>query len=148
MTKEDLIKLAEEIIQPDENSYSEYDKKRESMVSEMNNYMEARKDINDLVGGSKNIPMLKDDNNNQSKFMNNLFKNYSPKALIDTMCWALSAYTNHNFEIAYFPATLNGWSETMKKNLSEKTYDQLIPVYDFLIAHQASFVELSGVQVK
>ena len=147
MTKEELIELAEKIPRPSSRTSQEYGKKREILVSNMNKYMMSRPDLNELIGGEKNIPMMIDNHNNHAKFMENLFTNYSSKALVETMCWVLSAYVNHKINLSYWPAQLNGWNKTLKENLDEESFNEIIPTYDYLISNHALFVQLSGVKI-
>ena len=58
-----LIKSADKIARVSEDSIKEYVDKMEMMAAKMNEVMIKREDILELIGGKKNITMMKDNHN-------------------------------------------------------------------------------------
>jgi len=142
MKREDLIKTASEIKQPSMNSFNKFSSKLDIMVSEMNNNMLERNDLKNLIGEG-NDKMMEDNHRNHARFMESVFKNYEPKILVDTVLWVYRAYRSHGFNLTYWPAQLDTWLVIYKKHLSENTYNEIYPFYNWMLLNQAAFVSIS-----
>jgi hypothetical protein len=53
------------------------------------------------------------------------------------------AYRAHGFTIIYWPANLNTWMETLKKELSPEAFKAIAPFYAWLITHIPALVQLT-----
>ncbi|MDK2977747.1 MAG: hypothetical protein PWP52_461 [Bacteroidales bacterium] len=99
-------------------------------------------DINDLVG-EDNLDMMKDNHANHVRFMVSIFKNFDPEVLTDTVLWVFRAYRSRRFHSNYWAAQLNSWIEILKKELSEQTFKEIFPYYEWMQVNIPVFVKLS-----
>jgi len=144
--REELVRFAEEIPQPSEATLEEYTDKMEVLVSGINERLIARPDLSQLIG-SNNVQMMRDNHQNHARFMQSVFALYQPEVLVYTVLWVYRAYRAHGFQLTYGPAQLNAWLEVYKEELSEKAYNEIAPFYNWMLNHQALFVQLSDEMV-
>ena len=131
MTKSDLLKSAQEIIQPEKEMANEYSSKRDLLVELMNKKMIERHDLKDMVG-ENNIDMMKDNHANHARFLESLFYEFNPEVLVDTVLWVFRAYRSRNFSSTYWAAQLNSWLEIYKENLSDNCFNSVYPYYNWM----------------
>jgi len=137
-----LIKTAKYLNPVSEKGYNEYQKMQEKLVALMNDKMLSRPDINDLVS-ENNLDMMKDNHANHARFMASLFKNFDPEVLTDTVLWVFRAYRSRRFHSNYWAAQLNSWIEVLKKELSDQTFKEIFPYYEWMQVNIPVFVKLS-----
>jgi len=137
-----LIKTAKYLNPVSERGYNEYQRMQEKLVSLMNDKMLSRPDINDLVG-ENNLDMMKDNHANHARFMASLFKNFDPEVLTDTVLWVFRAYRSRKFHSNYWAAQLSKWIEILKQELSEQTFFEIFPYYEWMQVNIPVFVKLS-----
>jgi len=137
-----LIKTAKYLNPVSERGYNEYQRMQEKLVSLMNDKMLSRPDINDLVG-ENNLDMMKDNHANHARFMASLFKNFDPEVLTDTVLWVFRAYRSRKFHSNYWAAQLSNWIEILKQELSEQTFFEIFPYYEWMQVNIPVFVKLS-----
>jgi hypothetical protein len=104
--------------------------------------MLAREDLESLIGAG-NSDMMCDNHRNHARFMNSLFKMYTPEMLAETILWVFRAYRAHGFRLTYWPAQLDTWVLVMKDQLSAVSLEEIYPYYAWMLINQASFAELS-----
>lgn len=131
MTKEDLLKTAGKLNQPGKEAIEEFSGKLDMLVENMNTYMLARKDINELVG-ENNLDMMKDNHANHARFMESVFVNFESQVLVDTILWVFRAYRSRNFTSTYWAAQLNGWIEIYRDQISEDSLKEILPFYKWM----------------
>jgi hypothetical protein len=142
MKRDDLIKTAEKLPQVSEKSVAEYSAKRDGLVALMNQKMEARSDLLDMVG-TGNVDMMKDNHANHARFMESIFSQHSPEVLTDTVLWVFRAYRSRNFSSTYWAAQLNAWIEIYKKELSDECYNEIFPYYNWMQINIPVFNQLA-----
>lgn len=147
MEKETLKKSAEMLNQISESSYQEYLIKSDNLVARINAGMLERTDINELVG-EKNITMMKDNHANHVRFMASLFKLYNPDIFLDTVLWVFRAYRSHEFTPNYWAAQLSSWFAILKQVLTERSYTEIYPYYEWMQINIPAFVSLSDEEIK
>jgi hypothetical protein len=141
MTREDLLKSASALTPPPSAAAEEYGRMRERLAAEINRIMTSRPDAAFLSGG--NLAMMEDNHRNHARFMASLFTAWDPGVLVDTVLWVFRAYRSHGFPLTYWPAQLDTWAETLKRELSAEGFRSIYPVYHWMIVHQPAFVALS-----
>lgn len=146
MTKENLLKSAQEIKQVTKELAEEYSSKRDSLVEQMNKKMIERLDIKELVG-ENNIDMMKDNHANHARFLESIFYDYSPDVLVDTVLWVFRAYRSRNFSSTYWAAQLNSWLEIYKENLSDDCYNAVFPYYKWMQINIPVFTSLAEKEI-
>ena len=146
MTKDHLIETARSLTQPSKKSTDEFISKSERLAAEMNRIMLGRKDLIRMVG-EDNTVMMEDNHRNHARFFCSVFTNYNPAVLVETVLWVYRAYRNHGFNLTYWPAQLDQWTELFKKELSKECYAEIYPFYDWMIVNQPAFVAESDKMV-
>ena len=142
MTKEELVATAAALPHPTPAAAHEYSEKRERLAAEINRIMGQRTDLEDLIGAG-NHDMMEDNHRNHARFLTSLFQDFSPVVLVETVLWVFRAYRSHGFHLTYWPAQLDTWVEIFKKELTPATFENVYPVYHWMIIHQPAFVALS-----
>ena len=142
MERNDLINSAGQLKQVSEKSAAEYSTKTGLLVELMNNRMEDRPDILDLVGVN-NVSMMKDNHANHARFMESIFHQRSPEVLTDTVLWVFRAYRSRNFSSTYWAAQLNTWIEILKQELSPDCYLEIYPYYCWMQINIPTFNKLA-----
>lgn len=142
MTKEELISSASTLATFTATSAAEYDEKRDNMVAQINEYMIGRADIDELIGGN-NIEMMKDNHANHGLFIASMLSNFNETVLVETILWVFKAYRSRSFHTNYWAAQLNAWHQIMKKSLSKESYDNIVPLYDWMTIHIPQFTAIT-----
>lgn len=139
--REDLLVSARALRAPSASAAREYGEKRERLASELNRIMGERKDIDIMVGGNR--AMMEDNHRNHARFMASLFLNWEAEVLVDTVLWVFRAYRSHGFGLTYWPAQLDTWVIILKNELTADSFNDIYPVYDWMIVNQPAFAALS-----
>jgi hypothetical protein len=142
MEKSDLVKTAGKLKQVSEKSAAEFSSKKENLVVMMNQKMEGRADLLDMVGAG-NVEMMKDNHANHARFLESIFNQHSPEILTDTVLWVFRAYRSRNFSSTYWAAQLNGWIEIYKKELSPECFQEIYPYYNWMQINIPVFNQLA-----
>ncbi|MCF8304546.1 MAG: hypothetical protein K9I94_14830 [Bacteroidales bacterium] len=145
MNKQELIASASEINQPSAGVVKEFHDKKEEILGRINQKMLARKDLTKLVG-EENLQMMKDNHQNHLRFMESIFTKYNPTVLVETVLWVFHTYRSHGFNLTYWPAFLNTVINVMKEELSEKAFNEIYPIYNWILINQPAFIELTKPQ--
>lgn len=139
MSKKDLLISAERLQQPSPEAAREYEEKREMLAAEMNRLMLTRADLHSMIGEG-NSSMMADNHRNHVRFLSSVFHYYQPSVLVETVLWVFRAYRSHGFRLTYWPAQLDQWVELYKEKLSDETFREIYPFYNWMIIHQPQFV--------
>lgn len=139
MEKSVLITSADKITKVSEDSLKEYVDKMEILAAKMNEIMLSRKDILELIGGEKNIEMMKDNHNNHLRFISSILQTPSSETLVDTVLWVFRAYMSRGFSTNYWSAQLNTWVTILKENISEKAFSEIYSMYNWMIVNIPNF---------
>jgi hypothetical protein len=142
MNRGELIKTASALNQVSTKSAAEFGAKRESLVVLMNQKMESRPDLIEMVGAG-NVEMMKDNHANHARFLESIFTQHSPEVLVDTVLWVFRAYRSRNFSSTYWAAQLNAWIEIYKKELSPECFQEIYPYYNWMQINIPSFNQLA-----
>jgi hypothetical protein len=120
----------------------EYSQKRQTLVASINEAMLNRLDITELVG-EKNIQMMKDNHSNHALFVESFMINPDPGVLVDTVLWVFRSYRSRGFHQNYWAAQLNCWIEILKLQLSEDSFNDVYPLYQWFTVNIPAFTDLS-----
>jgi hypothetical protein len=146
MEKSKLILTAAALPAFSENAINEYISKSALMVGKVNNIMTNRADIASLAG-SENISMMTDNHANHARFIASILKKFDAEVLTDTILWVFRAYRSHGFTTNYWAAQLNTWIIVLNETLSEKSFAELYPLYEWMQVNIPQFVALSDIQL-
>ncbi|PXY00723.1 hypothetical protein DF185_12500 [Marinifilum breve] len=142
MNKQQLLSSAKELQQVNHNTAKEYLEKSEILIGKINTKMLNREDIKNLIG-ENNLDMMKDNHANHARFIHSILTHYDAETLVDTILWVFRAYRSHGFSMNYWAAQLNAWIEILKEVLSEESYAEIHPYYNWMLIHIPAFVSLS-----
>lgn len=140
--KDELLASASLLKQPSPKSREEFSGKHEELAEIGNANMAKRDDAEKLVG-TGNQAMAADNNRNFARFMDSLFSAYKPEVFVETVLWVFRSYRNHGFKSIYWAANLDIWVENLKVNLSDETYQEVYPFYQWLIVNIPQFTKLT-----
>jgi hypothetical protein len=142
INKEVLLETAGELKQVGLQAAEEYLQKADRLVDLMNTQMQAREDIDNLVG-PKNIAMMKDNHANHVRFIGSILKNKNTIVLVETVLWVFRAYRSHGFQTNYWAAQLNAWIGILKQELSPEAFLEIYPYYAWMQVNIPIFVIVS-----
>jgi len=142
MNKLELIKTAEQIHNADQIAIDEYNEKTETILACLNSQMIDLPDLDKIIGPN-NITMMKNNHQNHLDFILSIMKNFDATVLVETIIWVFRAYQNHGFSPEYWNYQLKAWKEVIQNNLSEHSYKEISPIYNWMYANIANFTVLS-----
>ena len=142
MNREELVLQAEKLPPASEATISEYGRKRERMVSRVNELMLERPDIEGLVGAG-NIEMMKDNHSNHARYVEAVLATPNAAELVDTVCWVFRAYRSRGFHPNYWSAQLNTWVRVIQEEMSDAGSAETEPLYNWFLIHIPSFTALT-----
>ena len=142
MDKNLLLDRAGKLLQVSLNSAQEYQQKADRLITEMNERMLERPDIESLVG-KNNIDMMKDNHANHVRFIASILKNQNADVLVETVLWVFRAYRSHGFTTNYWAAQLNTWMIILKEELSPVCFNEVYPYYEWMQINIPIFVKIS-----
>lgn len=137
--KSTLIKSADKIARVSENSIKEYVDKTELLGAKMNDSILKRDDIIELIGGEKNITMMKDNHNNHLRFVASILQTPDSETLVDTTLWVFRAYMSRGFSTNYWNVQLETWRQLLKENISDKAFSEIISIYNWFTVNIPHF---------
>ncbi len=140
--KSTLLESAKELQPVSSASAQEYSQKAEQLVAAINAIMLKRPDVENLVG-KNNLEMMKDNHANHIRFIASILRNYDPDVFVDCVLWVFRAYRSHGFTSNYWAAQLNLWIIILKKNLTEESFNEILPYYEWMQINIPKFVQLS-----
>ncbi|MCF8358969.1 MAG: hypothetical protein K9H26_09440 [Prolixibacteraceae bacterium] len=142
MNRNELIQSARKLSPFKQNAVNEFETKLASNVALLNQAMEARPDILDLIGPN-NISMMKDNHANQARFMLSIFREFNAETFVDTILWAFRTYRSRSFHSGYFAAQLNTWLDVFNNEFTPETFKEILRLYLWIQVNIPSFVTCS-----
>jgi hypothetical protein len=142
MDKNYLLETALQLKQVSAKTAEEYYQNADKLITEMNNLMLGRPDIEILVG-KNNISMMKDNHANHVRFIASILKNHNHEVLVDTVLWVFRAYRSHGFTTNYWAAQLNTWLIIIKNTLTPESFIEVYPYYEWMQVNIPLFVTVS-----
>lgn len=146
MNKKELINSASNLNNFSSQAITEYSEKRQALVSSINEIMLNRSDITELVG-EKNVQMMKDNHSNHALFVESFMINPDSGTLVDTVLWVFRSYRSRGFHQNYWAAQLNCWVEILKLQLSEDSFNDVFPLYQWFTVNIPAFTDISDKQL-
>ncbi|WP_298842869.1 hypothetical protein [Clostridium sp.] len=138
--KNKLVINAKKLVKVSDTSINEYIDKTDLLAAKMNEVMIKREDILELIGGDKNIRMMKDNYKNHLRFVGSIMLTPNADTLVDTFLWEFHAYMSRGFTSNYWAAQINTWIELLKENLSKKAFMEILSIYNYLSVNIPEFV--------
>lgn len=143
MTIEQLVVDAKNLAQPTEKAYNEYSAKQNELAGILFTDLLNTEGFDDVVR-TENTEMLKDNLNNQFKFMESVYLRYEPKVFVNTIAWAFNVYLSHGFDRRFWDFLFPSVLKLYRENLTFESYAQLGPFYQWMQAHKADFIALAS----
>jgi len=142
MDKNHLLETAQKLEQVNPETAEEYSQKSDELIAQINQRMLGKPEIKNLVG-EDNLSMMKDNHGNHVRFIASILKNYNPEVFVDTVLWVFRAYRSHGFTTNYWATQLNTWIEILKDSLTDKSFNEVYPYYEWMQVNIPIFVKLS-----
>jgi len=142
MDKHHLLETARKLKKVNPETAEEYRQKSDELIAQINQRMLEKPEITNLVG-EDNLSMMKDNHANHVRFMASILKNYNPEVFVDNVLWVFRAYRSHKFTSNYWPTQLNTWMEILKDSLTDKTFNEVYPFYEWMQAKIPIFTKLT-----
>ncbi|SDX85389.1 hypothetical protein SAMN05444411_110105 [Lutibacter oricola] len=142
MDKNYLLETANNLKQVSNSSSKEYELKAELLIAEMNKLMLNRNDLEKLVG-KDNFEMMQENHSNHVRFIASILANYNSEVLVETILWVFRAYRSHGFSTNYWSAQLNAWMKILLNHLSQESYNEIFPLYEWMQINIPVFVKVS-----
>lgn len=127
-----LIDIASKLPPVSVEAALNYSSFKDSLAAEVSRILSQRQDL-DLLIGSGNLAMMEDNHRNHARFISSLMTAFDPQVLVESILWVFRAYRSHGFQLTYWPAQLDAWLEAMKQQLTEKSYLEIEPLYNFML---------------
>lgn len=147
MNYEYLITTASSIPKVSQKNSIEYAQKMPGCIARINNLLLSRSDLKSLIG-EDNTHMMKDNHANHCRFILSYINHPIPNVLVDTVLWVFRAYRTHGFSSNYWSAQLNSWTDVFKEELSVEAFNDILPLYSWMITNIPTFVKVSDVQME
>ncbi|MCB2294090.1 hypothetical protein LGK95_11220 [Clostridium algoriphilum] len=148
MGRSTLVKSADKIGRVSEDSIKEYVDKMEALAVGMNEIMLRREDILELIGGEKNITMMKENHNNHLRFVASILQTPDSGILVDTTLGVFRAYMSRGFSPDYWEVQLNTWRELLKQNMTDKAFLEVISIYNWFTVNIPHFTVVADEKSK
>ncbi len=142
MDKNKLLETAGKLQQVNDEAAREYQDKAQILLSRINRHMLSRQDIEKVVG-KDNIEMMKDNHANHQRFMSSIFQHHNSEVLVETILWVFRAYRSRGFTTSYWAAQLNSWITILQEELTNASFQQILPYYTWIQINIPVFVKLS-----
>jgi len=139
MNKTELIESASKLESFNPKAVAEYEEKIPKMVAIMNEKMELRPDLDELIGPN-NLSMMKDNHANHARFIASIMQNFNPEVLVETILWVFRAYRSRSFHSCYWAAQLSVWINIFEVELSAETYRDVLRLYTWMQVNIPSFI--------
>lgn len=142
MTKSGLLQSAHNLKVPSPEASSDYQDKLPLMVDQVDKKMISHKDLHLLIG-ENNTEMMLHNHKNHGQFMSSMFQCYQPEVLVETIVWVFNSYQSHGFKLAYWEYQLSVWVRILQKQLLPKSFEEILPFYQWMIENQENFANLA-----
>ncbi len=134
-----LVKSADKIGRVSKDSIKEYIDKTDLLSANINEIMLGRKDIFELIGGEKNIRMMKDNHSNHLRFIASILQSPNSETLVDTTLWEFRTNMRRGFSPNYWVVQLNTWRQLLEENVSDKAFSEIISIYNWFTVNIPHF---------
>ncbi len=134
-----IINKAKDITAISDKTYKEMEYNLKTLEILMNKEFFKRTDLNTLI--NDNIELIKDNHTNHLRFMLNIMKNYDPEVFINVVSWVFDTYTKRDISTDYWYVQLTTFLKIYKENLSDSSYNEISPFYDFLLKNYRNMIK-------
>ncbi len=143
MDKQKLIQDAGQLGPFDPDVAEEYFRISEDLVKKLNTRLTKRSDLPDILGGAS-VDLMKDNHANHTRFISSILKEFNPEVLTETILWVFRAYRSRGFTSTYWAVQLNAWINILQEDLSEKSFAQIFPLYEWMQVNIPLFEKITS----
>jgi methanogenic corrinoid protein MtbC1 len=142
--QEELVQeeLAQEELYASSESALAYEKAKETLIDKVNGALTRHPHLEQLIGLNP-IQMMYDNHRDHANFMVTVLKLNAFEMLVRIVPWVYRTYHRRGFSYHYFLEELTAWQEAVKITLDERSAEEIIPVYGWLLAHHEDMIKLS-----
>ncbi|MFW5790781.1 MAG: cobalamin B12-binding domain-containing protein [Bacillota bacterium] len=112
------------------------------MINKVNDLLNSRDDINQLISYNS-LSMMHDNHENNGKFMSNIFRINDYQLFKTTLPWSYRAYHNKGFNYDYFKAEVKAWIQAVKEFIEPEIRKEIITVYQWILDNHETIIKLS-----
>lgn len=120
-----------------------YSSAMERMIDDVNRDLNERPDVQMLIGNNP-LQMMEMNHLHHAQFILTVFRLNAYDLLARTIPWVYRAYYSRGFSYDYFPVELRSWKKTILDNITEEDARQILAVYDWMINHHETMIQLSN----
>ena len=113
---------------------------QESLIKRQNELLQAREDLNALLGGSP-VDVMLENHRNHVLFMVNVLRYNQFVLLLKVSIWAYRSYHQHGFSYDYFQVALRCWRESLQEILPVQAAEHIVPLYQWLEDNHQNLLE-------
>ena len=125
-----------------EKAANQYKEKKNLMINRVNDLLNSRDDINQLIGYNP-FNIMHDNHDNHAVFMSNIFQVNNYQLFKTTLPWVYKAYHNQGFSYKYFQVELTAWIQAVQEFIEPEKRKEIIAVYEWILANHENIIELS-----
>lgn len=125
-----------------EQAVKQYEKKLNLILNRVNEILSSRDDLNNLIGYNS-LSIMYDLNENNAKFMSNVFQINDYQLFKTTLPWAYKSYHNQGFSYEYFQVEIKAWIEAIKEFMEPETRKEILTVYKWILNNHKNIIQLS-----
>lgn len=115
---------------------------RERLISAVNAYLSAKKNLSFLLGGNI-ADILPMNHEHHIAFMSNVFFLNQYELLVKTMVWVYRIYHTRGFSYDYFPFELRAWIDAVERYLAPEHQEQILAIYQWMIRSHTAMISLA-----
>ena len=93
--------------------------------------------------GCAPLELLRNNHKNHVHFLANVFELNDFELLKKTIPWVYRSYHSHGVPYDYFSFSLQAWQNAIKEHLTEKSANEICPIYAWMLAHHNDWIELA-----
>ena len=112
------------------------------MIMQVDTELGNNDQINNLIGNNP-LQMMYDNHKHHWAFMATVFGISAYELLARTVPWVYRSYSTHGFDYTYFRVELTAWKSAITHHMPEKTTEQILCIYDWMLAKHGQMIELA-----
>ena len=142
MNLDALIKSAEKLGPFKAETADHFHKNELLLLARVNQRIQERDDLH-MLTGEYNLELMKDNHANHIRFIRSMLEAYEARELAETVFWVFRVYRTRGFAPLYWSVQLNIFLEELQKLLPESAFNDIRPLYEWIIVHIPAFDTLS-----
>lgn len=136
-----MVEASLPLFQYNEAASQAYEEYALEMIEEVNEALESRSDLYDLIGDNP-VDVVENNTHNHVEFMTSVFKYKQNDLLVKTLPWVYKTYMAKGFKEDFFKIELENWMEALSAKKDDRL-DPIIDIYDQMSKWHETNIEVS-----